>query len=84
MVAESARRVLVLPSMNVMGSISGFLDLVAYREMERKEGRMGKGGGMGEGEEGGEGKRKDGWWRDGGEGGEIITDHRLNHLLGEL
>ena len=29
MVAESARSVLVLPSMNVMGSIRGFLDLVA-------------------------------------------------------
>ena len=28
-VAESASRVLVLPSMKVMGSISGFLDLVA-------------------------------------------------------
>ena len=63
MVAESARRVLVLPSMNVMGSISGFLDLVAYREMERNEGRMGKGVRVGEGEEGGGGggKGKDGW-----------------------
>ena len=43
MVAESARRVLVLPSMNVMGSIMSFLDLVAYRENERKE-RDGRGG----------------------------------------
>jgi hypothetical protein len=29
-VAESANRVLVVPSINVMGSIRGFLDLVAF------------------------------------------------------
>ena len=29
-VAESARRVFVVPSMNVIGNIRGFLDLVAW------------------------------------------------------
>ena len=46
MVAESARSVLVLPSMNVMGSIRGFLDLVACE---------GEGGGR---EKGGKGREK--------------------------
>ena len=33
-VAESARRVLVFPSMNVIGSIRGFFDFVACRVRE--------------------------------------------------
>ena len=38
MVAESARRVLVFPSMKVMGSMSGFFDMVACREEEEEGG----------------------------------------------
>lgn len=33
-VAESARSVFVVPSMNVTGSMMGFLDFVAWREKQ--------------------------------------------------
>ena len=36
-VAESASRVFVFPSMNVMGSISGFFDFVACGDRGMKE-----------------------------------------------
>ena len=46
-VDESARRVLVLPSMKVMGSIRGFLDLVAWGRVRGRGRERGKERGRG-------------------------------------